>query len=476
VVEEEAAGEPVEERTEASAEAPGLFAKCLPIYLPCGHDDRAELRVLVVANGGSVADKEGPAVLALMPEDATARRLKTKHNAVSVRWLHACIEQRRLLPTSAFALPEARLAPEAAAPVQATPVRPKREAAVKLGAGAASAACSAGVPASNLGMPAARLPSALVGAVASDLFGAGAVIKEELVRGRAAGRLHFTAEEDQALRQWVALHPGEPDQGKKLWEEAEQAGITRHGWSSMQNRWRRQLMPSGAERAAGAGLHGALLGRGGATRRGAGCGEAPVDPAPLAPPPRLDVPRAARRGRGGRRGGEVGSELEGAAASAAFGHGTKAELAATTPRRGALKRGLGPDEGWSAVGKDEPSARFTRSPRAGPRRSGLGVGAVGGALGGAAASAAALGRHELEEDAVVLDALKHSDEDATMLEGVEEERGEFDEVVEDVDEVIDEDPPAAPWNRLANVVQCGMPQWVLRESNEVVDIFKFRTI
>lgn len=43
------------------------------------------------------------------------------------------------------------------------------------------------------------------------------------------------------MRRWVAEHPGWPDQGRQLWEEAEEACVTRHTWQSMQNRWRRYL-------------------------------------------------------------------------------------------------------------------------------------------------------------------------------------------------------------------------------------------
>lgn len=54
------------------------------------------------------------------------------------------------------------------------------------------------------------------------------------------------------MRRWVAEHPGWPDQGRQLWEEAEEARITRHSWQSMQNRWRRYLKPGRGPRLAAA--------------------------------------------------------------------------------------------------------------------------------------------------------------------------------------------------------------------------------
>lgn len=43
------------------------------------------------------------------------------------------------------------------------------------------------------------------------------------------------------MRRWVAEHPGSGDQGRQLWQAAEEAGVTHHSWQSMQNRWRRYL-------------------------------------------------------------------------------------------------------------------------------------------------------------------------------------------------------------------------------------------
>lgn len=77
-------------------------------------------------------------------------------------------------------------------------------------------------------------------------------------RGRQAGRLHFTLAEDKALAQWVSDHAGWPPQGRKLWEQAERAGLTRHPWAGMQNRWRRYVRSRHSVGDAGAGRQGIL--------------------------------------------------------------------------------------------------------------------------------------------------------------------------------------------------------------------------
>lgn len=53
------------------------------------------------------------------------------------------------------------------------------------------------------------------------------------------------------MRRWVAEHRGWPDQGRQLWEGAEEARITQHTWQSMQNRWRRTLKRSAGTVTAG---------------------------------------------------------------------------------------------------------------------------------------------------------------------------------------------------------------------------------
>merc|ERR1719195_1771208 len=58
------------------------------------------------------------------------------------------------------------------------------------------------------------------------------------------GRAAFTADEDAALMQWVASNPQLRPTGQRLWKAAEQAGVTKHTWQSMNNRYRRHLVPN----------------------------------------------------------------------------------------------------------------------------------------------------------------------------------------------------------------------------------------
>lgn len=58
-------------------------------------------------------------------------------------------------------------------------------------------------------------------------------------RGRARGRLKFSREEDSMLAQWVQNNPHLKAMGEQIWKQAERSNLTRHGWASMQNRWRR---------------------------------------------------------------------------------------------------------------------------------------------------------------------------------------------------------------------------------------------
>jgi len=57
-------------------------------------------------------------------------------------------------------------------------------------------------------------------------------------------RAAFTADEDAALMQWVASNPQLRPTGQRLWKAAEKAGVTRHTWQSMNNRFRRHLVPN----------------------------------------------------------------------------------------------------------------------------------------------------------------------------------------------------------------------------------------
>jgi hypothetical protein len=71
--------------------------------------------------------------------------------------------------------------------------------------------------------------------------------RTKVTDGRAHGRLPYTAEEDADMINWVKggqeADPlsGRSSQGTGVWKAAERAGITRHGWMSMHNRWRRHI-------------------------------------------------------------------------------------------------------------------------------------------------------------------------------------------------------------------------------------------
>ena len=80
-------------------------------------------------------------------------------------------------------------------------------------------------------------------ALAADVAGRTAAAKQSVSRNEGSIPLKskFTEEEDRAMRQWVAERPTCPDQGKKIWEAAQEAQVTSHSWQSMQNHWRRCL-------------------------------------------------------------------------------------------------------------------------------------------------------------------------------------------------------------------------------------------
>jgi len=68
------------------------------------------------------------------------------------------------------------------------------------------------------------------------------LVQEAALRVRQ-GRAAFTPDEDAALMQWVVSNPQLRPTGQRLWQAAEKAGVTRHTWQSMNNRYRRHLMP-----------------------------------------------------------------------------------------------------------------------------------------------------------------------------------------------------------------------------------------
>lgn len=83
------------------------------------------------------------------------------------------------------------------------------------------------------------------------------------------GRLAFTEAEDAALLQAVRGRGGRRVGGRTLWKELEGAGLTRHTWQAMRDRYLRHLRP----------LHGGELGTadGGRGGRGGGPGSAAID-------------------------------------------------------------------------------------------------------------------------------------------------------------------------------------------------------
>lgn len=54
-------------------------------------------------------------------------------------------------------------------------------------------------------------------------------------------KIYFSDADDEAMIRWASCHPQLGDQGRVLWEMAERAGVTCHGWASMQTRWRKRL-------------------------------------------------------------------------------------------------------------------------------------------------------------------------------------------------------------------------------------------
>lgn len=220
------------------------------MYVSRGVD--SSVRTLIEQHGGVVVDNPSKDILAIMPKGSSASKLKTLHDAVSECWVHACIKQRCLLKSRPYALDEAKRIPRVLR-AQSTELAGH----VPIGMDVAgleeiqstqsaadywsSAGAATGAPPRERRYrgPAGRDLTSAVEDVNFELS-----IPKPEPRGRNGGRLHFTAEEDQAMQQWVASRPLMPDQGRLLWQEAESAGITRHGWASMQNRWRRQLRKS----------------------------------------------------------------------------------------------------------------------------------------------------------------------------------------------------------------------------------------
>lgn len=88
------------------------------------------------------------------------------------------------------------------------------------------------------------------------------------------------------MQQWVARHANMAPAGQAIWQQAERAGVTRHTWQSMLNRWKRYLSAP-ARQGPGVWLHAAGADvaapshdlRSGTEASGAGC---PAGGGPLA--------------------------------------------------------------------------------------------------------------------------------------------------------------------------------------------------
>jgi len=147
----------------------------------------SKLKELIKAGGGVISEQHGgDEVYHVVPQGSSSKRLQGRC-AISSVFVEECSKQRKLLPWRSFTI--------GAAAKDTAPSRPP------------------------LVQAAGHLQA----------------------QPHAPGRLHFTVEEDQAMANWVAANPGMREQGRKLWEKAERAGVTRHPWQSMQNRWRRRV-------------------------------------------------------------------------------------------------------------------------------------------------------------------------------------------------------------------------------------------
>jgi len=169
----------------------------MAFYVP-PHEAGSRLRSLIEAGGGTIVEQPGASeVIHILPEGCSSKKLKGRE-AVSARWVEECISKRRLLPKGNFIIGPAPVPPPAPAAAPA---------------------------------PVAAAPQ---------------IVQAERPQGSYAGRLHFTAADDAAMRDWVLKNPGLKRQGRQMWERAERAKVTRHPWQSMQNHWRRCLAERGA--------------------------------------------------------------------------------------------------------------------------------------------------------------------------------------------------------------------------------------
>jgi len=169
----------------------------MAFYVPPSHAC-GELRRLITAGGGKVAEKAGKDVINVMPEGLQHKKVQKLEDAISSRFIMDCMARKSLLPLADY-----RLGSRVAAPAEA-----------------AAPAASAGQPAAPAQQPAAAPAKA-------------AHTKKS--------RDKFTKEEDAALVEWVKNNPSLKCQGKDIWVRAVNAKVTGHSWQSMQNRYRRYL-------------------------------------------------------------------------------------------------------------------------------------------------------------------------------------------------------------------------------------------
>lgn len=89
------------------------------------------------------------------------------------------------------------------------------------------------------------------------------------------GRLAFTEAEDAALLRAVRGRCEARARGRALWKELERAGLTRHSWQAMRDRYLRRLRPLLGGELGAAWRRGGRPGRGEADGRGGGRGPGP---------------------------------------------------------------------------------------------------------------------------------------------------------------------------------------------------------
>jgi len=260
---------------------------------PCAEADR--LRLLITSGGGAVVARPGGVGVIHLVTGSSASGTcdPVGGQRVHARFVEECFSKQRLLPLRDF-LPRKELVNSpaksdfelrparthsspprsngllASATKQSSPARAKRSQELipaKAGVGGRCEKCftesepvehTAGQLVKLAGVAQVRSESSheivfsdqlsdeLVGVAQVRSAPAGAVHAEapsvaELSFGPGHRRVNFNDADDQAMIRWASCHPQLRDQGRRLWEMAERARVTCHGWASMQTRWRRHL-------------------------------------------------------------------------------------------------------------------------------------------------------------------------------------------------------------------------------------------